>query len=53
MLDSCLPLQSWGFISLEMWVVSAKKEALQALCIPKNVVGNALALHFEKIGKPR
>jgi hypothetical protein len=33
-------------------VVSAKKEALQALCIPKNLVGNALTLHFEKIGEP-
>ena len=41
-----------GFILLEIWVVSAKQEALQALGIPKNVFGNALTLHFEKIGRP-
>ena len=52
MSDSSLPLQPWGFIPLEIWVVSAKQEALQALRIPKNLVGNALTLHFEKTGEP-
>jgi len=36
---------------LEMRVVSAKKEALQALSISKNVTWNALAFHFEEIEK--
>ena len=35
----------------EMRVVSAKKEALQALSISKNVTWNALAFHFEEIEK--
>jgi hypothetical protein len=33
-------------------VISAKKDTLQALCIPKNVVWNALTFLLEKIGKP-
>ena len=52
MSDSSLLLQFWGFIPLEIWVVSAKQEALQALRIPKNVVGKALTLHFEKSASP-
>jgi hypothetical protein len=44
--------QSWGFISLEVWVVAAEKEALQTLCISKNLAGDALALYFEGIDKP-
>jgi hypothetical protein len=33
-------------------VITAKKEALQTLCIPQNQVWNALALYFKEIGKP-
>ena len=36
---------------MEVRVISAKKETFQALCIPKNVVWNALTLPLEKIGK--
>src|SRR6266550_479263 len=46
-----LSLQARWFIPLEMRVVSAKKEALQALSISKNVTWNALAFHFEEIEK--
>jgi hypothetical protein len=34
-----------------MRVISAKKEALQALSISKNVTWNALTFHFEEIEK--
>jgi hypothetical protein len=34
-----------------MRVISAKKEALQALSISKNVAWNALTFHFEEIDK--
>ena len=52
MSDSSLLLQVWGFIPLEIGVGAAKQEALQALRIPKNVVGKALTLHFEKSASP-
>jgi len=45
-------LQSWGFVSLEVRVITAKKEAFQTLCISKNLVWNALALYFKEIDKP-
>ena len=44
-------LQARWFIPLEMWVVSAKKEALQALRISKNVAWDALTFPFEAIEK--
>ena len=43
-----LPQARW-FIPLEMRIISAKKEALQALSIWKNVVWDALTFHFEEI----
>jgi hypothetical protein len=44
-------LQARWFISLEMRVMPAKKEALQALSISKNVAWNALTFRFEEIEK--
>src|ERR1039458_6074432 len=44
-------LQARWFIPLEMRVISAKKEALQALRISKNVAWDALTFHFEEIEK--
>jgi hypothetical protein len=41
-----------GFVSLEVRVITAKKEALQTLCIPQNRAWNALALSFKEIDKP-
>ena len=41
--------QSWRFVALEVWVISAKKEALQALSVPQNVVWNTLAFRAEEI----
>jgi hypothetical protein len=41
--------QSWRFVALEARVISAKKEALQALRVPKNVVWNSLAFRGKKI----
>jgi len=41
-----LSLQARWFISLEMRVIPAKKEALQALSISKNVAWNALTFRF-------
>ena len=44
-------LQARWFIPLEMRVISAKKEALQALRISKNVAWDALTFPFEAIEK--
>jgi hypothetical protein len=44
-------LQARWFIPLEMRVISAKKEALQALRISKNVTWDALTFPFEAIEK--
>ena len=44
-------LQARGFIPIEMRVISAKKEALQALSISKNIAWDALTFHFEEIEK--
>jgi len=33
-------------------VITAKQEAFQTLCIPKNLAWNALALYFKEIDKP-
>jgi hypothetical protein len=44
-------LQARWFIPLEMRVISAKKEALQALRISKNVAWDALTFHFEEVEK--
>ena len=44
-------LQGRWFIPFEMRVISAKKEALQALRISENVAWDALTLHFEEIEK--
>ena len=46
-----LSLQARWFISLEMRVIPAKKEALQALSVSKNVAWNALTFRFEEIDK--
>jgi hypothetical protein len=34
--------QPWRFVTLEAWVISHKKEPLQPLSVPKNVVWNSL-----------
>jgi hypothetical protein len=44
-------LQARWFIPLEMRVITAKKEALQALRISKNVAWDALTFPFEAIEK--
>jgi len=44
--------QSWGFVSLEVRIITAKKEALQALCIPKNLAWNAFSFYFKEIIEP-
>jgi len=44
-------LQARWFIPLEMRVISAKKEALQALSISKNVPWDALTFPIEEIEK--
>ena len=36
---------------LEVGVITAKKEALQTLCIPKNLNWNTLSLYFKEIVK--
>ena len=41
--------QSWRFVALEVKVISAKKEALQALRVPKNVVWNPLTFRRKEI----
>jgi hypothetical protein len=41
--------QSWRFIALEVRVISAKEEALQALRAPKNVDWNSLTFRGKKI----
>jgi hypothetical protein len=41
-----LSLQARWFISVEMRVIPAKKEALQALSISKNIAWNALTFRF-------
>jgi hypothetical protein len=40
--QNCLTSQSWRFVAHEVRVISSKKEALQALSIPKNVAWNPL-----------
>jgi hypothetical protein len=44
--------QSRWFVSLEVRVITAKKETLQTLGIPKNRAWNALALYFKEFDKP-
>jgi hypothetical protein len=46
-----LGLQARRFITLEIRVISAKEEALQALSISKNIAWNALTFQFEEIEK--
>src|SRR5258707_15603509 len=46
-----LSLQARWFIPFEMRVISAKKEALQALSISKNGAWNALTFHLKEIEK--
>jgi hypothetical protein len=41
--------QSWWFLALEVRVISAKKEALQALRVSKNVVWNSLTFRGKRI----
>ena len=41
--------QSWRFVTLEARVISPKKEALQALSIPKNVAWNSLTFRGKEI----
>jgi hypothetical protein len=41
--------QSWRFVALEVRVMSAKKEALQALSIPQNVVWNPFTFRAKEI----
>jgi hypothetical protein len=44
--EGSVSLQARWFISLEMRVTPAKKEALQALSISKNVAWNAFTFRF-------
>ena len=44
--------QSWRFVTLEARVISHKKEALQPLSVPKNVVWNSLAFRGKVIDEP-
>jgi hypothetical protein len=41
--------QSWRFVALEVRVMSAKKEALQVLSIPQNVVWNPFTFRAKEI----
>ena len=41
--------QSWRFITLEVRVISHKKEALQPLSVPKNVAWNSLTFRGKVI----
>jgi hypothetical protein len=41
--------QSWRFVAYEVRVISAKKDALQALGIPQNVAWSPLTFRFEEI----
>ena len=41
--------KSWGFVTLETRVISHKKEALQPLGVPKNVVWNSLTFRGKVI----
>jgi hypothetical protein len=47
--QNCLTSQSWRFVAHEVRVISTKKEALQALSIPKNCAGNPLAFQAKEI----
>lgn len=41
--------QSWWLFAFEIGIISYKKEALQALCIAKNIARNALAFRADEI----
>ena len=41
--------QSWRFVALEKRVIPAKKDALQALSVPKNIGWNPLAFRAKEI----
>jgi hypothetical protein len=41
--------QSWRFITLEVRVISHKKEALQPFSVPKDVAWNSLPFRGKKI----
>jgi hypothetical protein len=44
-----LASQSWRFVAYEVRVISTKKEALQALSIPQNVVWNPFTFRAKEI----
>jgi hypothetical protein len=44
--------QSWRFVTLEVRVISHKKEALQPLSVPKNVAWNSLTFRGKIINEP-
>jgi len=46
-----LASQSRRFVAYEVRVISTKKEALQALSIPKNVTRNPLTFRSKEIGE--
>jgi hypothetical protein len=41
--------QSWRFVALEVRVISAKKDALQALSVPQNVTWNPFTIRGKEI----
>jgi hypothetical protein len=43
--------QSWRFVPIEVGIVSAKEEVLQALRVPQNVAWNPLTLRTKEIDK--
>ena len=44
--------QSWRFVTLEIRVISHKKEALQPLSVPKNVARNSLTFRGKVMNSP-
>ena len=49
--QNCLASQFWRFVAREVRVISSKKEALQALSIPKNLAWNPLAFRAKEFDK--
>src|ERR1035438_2579445 len=44
--------QPWGFIPLEIGIVSAKEQGLQAVSVLDNRAGNPLPLDFDDLSQP-
>ena len=43
--------QTWGFIPLEIGIVSAEKQGLQAVSVRYNRAGNPLSLYLEELSQ--